>query len=565
VKAKFQKYFYHPTDNGYSMVVGSSGGPGFFSGTGTRAIGPGDNCKVCDVNTAFVYMPQTVNIGPHGVVELKCFTGDAVPSDTVDSITVESEYFESPEFNYDEQFFASPVTHQVPFPWQDRESDFEVADEFVLHARNIIGNSFITRQPFFAQTVKASFSEDEFVATTWIPGVFLCYAGKDFLIAGISGIESQTVRDTALFRTPSVAGSPEYADAKPLRSPLFAFTTTSFPQVVYSHPNASTITTAQSGSSGVIVARAGAIDLLHSQLSEGEPASRELNPCDVNDRTFKQYRVAETIFSDSPYFSYDSTLRLEFIATGGSFPQLTIDSKSAISTFGSGMLNNFFQIGSVRFSRDEPIAIFSPRVDPSQFDCSPVVLRHELHDGRKTLPDEWHFAGDWPGTTDAQDDAGYSLLEAAQYTNSINYGNTSNGQLAAQVKIDSITGYDVSGLYAVGAQYERKPRKLQIRLQAFRNGTGGAMTARTDYRMVWETVVRLYRMPFRVFSATAVNGLASWTFGLEGAPELVATRSYVGHGYWFEDHDFTIAQWRSLTMSGNREVSFGGRCALQFQ
>lgn len=91
------------------------------------------------------------------------------------------------------------------------------------------------------------------------------------------------------------------------------------------------------------------------------------------------------------------------------------------------------------------------------------------------------------------------------------------------------------------------------------------MLAVLHYRMVWETVVRIYRMPFRLFSAVANNGTATWEFGLEGSPELAATRSHVGHSYGNENHFFSDQQWRSMTVSGNREVSFGGRCALQFQ
>jgi hypothetical protein len=505
------------------------------------------------------------DFGPHGIVEVKCYTGDVSPADTSHSISVESEYFESPEFDYDERFFASPIQHDVPYPWQDREADFSVADEFVLHARRIYGGDSFTRLPFLAQTIRASFSDDEFVATTWIPGVFLCYAGADFVIAGVSGVESATVRDTTLFITPGVEDSPEYVDAKPLRTPLFAFECESFSTETYSHPNAMTITTTQTGSAGVIAARVGAIDLIHSPLSVGEVQQRTFNPCDVNDRTIKQYRVAEPIFRDSQFFSYDADVRIEFIATQP-FSQFTISSASYFATFGSFNAPLFPQMGAYRFSGAQSITLIPPRVDVGMFDCSPVVLRHELHDGRKTLPDEWHFAGDWPGTTNAQNDDGYQYLQAARYTESINYGNTQNGQSAAQDLADSVSNFGSIGIDVVGAQYERKPRKIQLRLQVFRDGTGGAMIARIDYRMIWETVVRLYRMPLTVFSATAVNGRATWEYGLEGSPELVATRSYLGHGYWAEDARFSNAQWRSMTISGNRETSlFGGRWAFQFQ
>ncbi len=545
------------------MVVGSSGGPGFFLGTGTRAIGPGDNCKVCDVNAAFVYMPQTADIGPHGIVELKCFTGDALPTDAAHSIFVESEYFESPEFEFAEQFDAD-TNLNIPHPWENLDSDFSVVDEFVLHSRRIYGGAGFARLPFFAQTVRASFSDDEFVATTWIPGVFLCYAGAEFVLGGISGVESEAVRDTTLFRTHEIAESPEYVDAKPLRSPLFVFTSSSFPAAVYSHPNAMTITTTQAGSNGVIAARVGAIDLVQSPLSAGTATTRQLDNCDVNDRTLKQYRVAEPIFRDSQFFSYGANVRLELLAEQP-FGQFALGNDlTSFQAFGE-QNNQFFQMGGSRFARSQNLVAVTPRVSPGAFDCSGIVLRHELHDGRKTLPDEWHYAGNWPGTTDTKFAAVMPRLAAVRYTNTINFGTTSGGIFSAQQHINGLNALSLSDLYAVDADYERRPRKIQMRLAFARQGSGGGMLAVLHYRMVWETVVRIYRMPFRLFSAVANNGIATWEFGLEGSPELAATRSYVGHSYGNENHFFSDQKWRSMTVSGNREVSFGGRCALQFQ
>lgn len=553
--------FLHPTENGVWAVTGSTGVASFY-GTGTRAVVAGNSCKVCEVNTVFVMLPQVADLGHHGTVTIAAYSGDANPTDTIHSVSVSSEYETSPAFDFAEWLFKETF-FSATNPWEDTVADFSIADEFVLHAAPRAGNTLsATQLPFIAQTISCSFLAQEFVSTLPVPGLFLCYAGADFVMAGTSGVDSATVRDITHFRTNGIAATPEYVDAKPLRTPYFVFTCESFPQESY--VDGQTFTTLPAGAQSLVAARVGAIDVLQSPPSTGPVPSRDFSPCYLNNRTFGQYQSSPLIFRDSQFLAYAAQVKLELlapeVATGrtGSFAVEDLD-----GSFMSTDKIRFDIFPSMRFRayvRNAPIRFLLAGLNVESLSIDEVVLSHSLHDGRATAANEWHYAGEWPGQTlsGRAGSIGFDLTPV-RYTHTIQDFN----EAFAQQRLQDIQSVDTNGVYVIDARYFRRPRKLQARLHFTPEG-GGFVNAFIHYRIVWAVEFELERMPFTLFSASRSGRTVTWQYGLDGEPELAATHSYVGHSYWSERAIFTPQQWQSLTMSGDRVVSNSGRVALQF-
>lgn len=513
----------------------------------------GSPCPVCEANAVRILRAGNATTQRHnGVYKLSCEANGKTHRVTASAEFVVHAFADTNDFVG--VVFATPwntLGHTFPFAsGGDRQADSTYANSLWPSAAvDVLGFSTTSQGVFYEETISSTLGADQFVCTNIeVRGVFLAYAGADHVAAGYMAMPGPY--QVTLYSSPGF--SLDYLDAAPFHQPTFSVESTNSPKTL--GPPGLQWTTQPVRVSGTSY-RLGALDRHWSAQSPSAPVvqDRSLPPCDHNGFTLKQRAVERHIFRDSPRFNYDTAIEMQllgyshpFSLTSALLHDVSSEQLAAATSIG-------LSLGLRRAHDDSEATLSILAVNPMSVAAGTYVLRHALADGRKTLPGEWHFAGN-SQVQPSTHQAGISPTPTGATLNFL----TEEEAIAAKNSIENSAIFNGS-YFQTSHSISYQPKRAQFRAVVDHDTRLSSDAARISvhsrFTAIATATVRKHKLELR--SATIENHPLSgvpWRvvvdYGYSANSEEFFDNSYLHESVGVVVFSLSSAEWREQAMAG---------------
>ena len=532
---------------------------------GVYEVVHGSPCPVCEANAVRILRAITGEVNRHnGVYELSCEANGETHRVTASAEFVVHSFADTNDFvGLSVNTPLNILTDTFPFTNAgNSQANENYANSFWPSAAvDVLFSSTGPQGVFYEETISSTLGANQFVCTSVeVPGVFLAYAGTGHVAAGY--MAQPGPYQVTLFSTPDF--SSDYLDAAPFHQPTFSVETTNSPKTFGQW-------TTQPVRLAATSYRLGALDRHWSAQSPSAPVvqDRSLPPCDHNAFTLKQRAVERHIFRDSPRFNYDTAIEMQLLGSSHAFSlgsallsDVSSEQLAAASSLG-------LSLGLRRAHDDSQATLSISAVSPISIAAGTYVLRHSLADGRKTLPSEWHFAGN-------------SQIQASTHqagidptpTGAVLSFATEAAAIEAKNNIENSTIFSGS-YFQPSVSILHQPKRAQFRALVDHDTRLPSDVARISiaYRFTAIATATIRKHKLELRSATIENNpllALPWRvvvdYGYSTSSEVLFDRSYLHESAGLVAFQLSSSQWRNQAMAGQFvEVTGTGGVQARFR